>query len=138
MTSRPRVSLEEQIAALQRRLLRLNKEARRTALLDLMSGLRFFPIPYGPKRPRAASKRTTCKADGGRHVMTNDYDTALLTWFFAVGYCLAQRELAEELRAVQGRLDKLISELEIRVGQAIEEVREGRSFARPSGSGTVQ
>ena len=58
MTPRPRVSLEEQIAALRRRLLRLNKEGRRTALLELMEGLRFFPIPYGPKRPRAASRRT--------------------------------------------------------------------------------
>ena len=57
MTPRPRVSLEEQIAALRRRLLRLNKEARRAALLQLMDGLRFHPLSYGPERPRAASKR---------------------------------------------------------------------------------
>ena len=58
MKPRPRTSLETQITALRRRLLRLDKEERRTALLELMDGLRFFPLSYGPHRnKRTASKR---------------------------------------------------------------------------------
>ena len=56
MTSRPR-SLEVEIESLRRRLLRLGKEKRRAALLQLMQGLKFHPLSYGPKRPRSASKR---------------------------------------------------------------------------------
>ena len=88
--------------------------------------------------------------------MTNDHDVAVLTWFFAVGYFLARHEMAQELRglegkldaldrelenvarAIEGKLDTLSRELELRVNQAIEDVREGRGFAPPSGSGTVQ
>ena len=53
------VSLSVQIAAMRRRLLRLGKEKRRAALLELMDGLRFHPMPYGPlrdKRPSVAKR----------------------------------------------------------------------------------
>ena len=88
--------------------------------------------------------------------MTNDHNVAPLTWFFAVGYFLARHEMAQELRGLEGKLDALnrelenvvraieskldtlSRELEIRVDQAIEEFREGRGFAPPSGSGPMQ
>ena len=53
------VSLSVQIAALRRRLLRLGKEKRRAALVELMEGLRFHPLSYGPlrnKRPSVAKR----------------------------------------------------------------------------------
>ena len=87
---------------------------------------------------------------------SNDPDVNFLTWFFAVGYFFGQHELAEQLRAVEGKLnaldheladavlaigskfETLISELELRVGQAVEDIREGRGFPPPSDSGTIQ
>ena len=68
MTSRPRPlvpedlhrhDLKTEIASLRRRLLRLGKEKRRAALVELMDGLRFHPMPYGPlhnKRPSIAKR----------------------------------------------------------------------------------
>ena len=88
--------------------------------------------------------------------MTSDYDATLMTWFFAIGYFFARHEMAQELRGLEGKLDALdrelenvvraieskldtlSRELELRVGQAIEEFREGRGFAPPSGSGPMQ
>ena len=63
---------------------------------------------------------------------TDDPDLTLLTWFFAVGYFFGQHELAEQLRAVEGKLDKLGRELEARLDRAIEGAREGRDFTPPS------
>ena len=88
--------------------------------------------------------------------MTNDHDAALLTWAFGLGYFLARHEMAQELRGLEGKLDTLnrelenvvraiesklnllSRELELRVDQALEDVREGRGFAPPSGSGPMQ
>ena len=59
---RPRTSLEAQITSLRRRLRRLDEEARRTALMKLMDGLKFFPLSYGPHRnqsPPAGPLRAT-------------------------------------------------------------------------------
>ena len=54
---RPRTSLEAQITSLRRRLRRLDEEARRTALMKLMDGLRILPAIVWPAPQSIAAGR---------------------------------------------------------------------------------